>query len=134
MVQRYALWAPVVARILFGVFFLQAAAFKFPGSAAFAGNVAYTADKLPFPALAVTLAFALEVVTGLALVLGWHTRLAAAALVPYIALLTLLFHMTFASQVDYGFFIDHLLLIAGLLYVSGHGAQHFALRKDGPVV
>ena len=64
MVQRYALWAPVVARILFGVFFLQAAAFKFPGSAAFAGNVAYTTDKLPFPALAVTLAFALEVVTG----------------------------------------------------------------------
>lgn len=93
----------------------------------------YSADKLPLPAVAVTLAFVLEVICGVALLVGWRTRIAAAALVPYIALLTVLFHMTFASQVEYGFFIDHLLLIAGLLYVAGHGAQHFAVRKDAVV-
>ena len=36
--------------------------------------------------------------------------------------LTLLFHTTFASQVDYGFFVDHLIMIAGLLYIAAYGA------------
>ncbi len=124
-------WAPVVARIIFGAFFLFGASAKIPGTATFSGQVAMTAAAgVPLPEVALVLAFILELVAGLCLLLGWHTRLAAAILVPYIALLTVLFHLSFATQVDVGFFVDHLLLIAGLLYVSAHGAQRFALRRD----
>jgi len=130
----YRAWAPVVARIMFGVFFLQAAYFKVPGTALFDGTVGYAAAAgLPLPAVAVTLAFVLELLAGVALVLGWRTRIAALLLIPYVIVLTLVFHLSFATQVDYGFFVDHLLLIAGLIYVSAYGAEHGALRRDPPI-
>lgn len=127
----YKQWAPVLARITFGGMFLFAAFGKLPGSEMFIANVmAAVQVGVPFAYIAVLLAFVLEVVTGLMLVLGYHTRLAALALIPYIALLTVLFHISFSSPIEIGFFVDHLILIAGLIYVSVYGAQRFALRKD----
>lgn len=127
----YRQWAPVLARIIFGGVFLFAASGKIPGTEMFIGNVMASVQVgLPFAYAAVLAAFALEVVAGLSLVLGYRTRLAAGILIPYVVVLTLFFHLSFSSPVEIGFFVDHLILIAGLLYVSAYGAQHFALRKD----
>jgi len=85
----------------------------------FVGNVGAVAGVgLPFPTLMVVLAFILETGAGLMLLTGHYSRLAAAVLIPYIALLTILFHMSFRDQNEFGFFIDHLLLITSLLLLS----------------
>lgn len=129
--NAYQKWAPVVARIIFGLQFLLGASFKIPGTPFFAGEVAQTAAVgVPFPMVAVLLAFVLEVVLGLMLVFGWHARKAAMILAPYVLLLAVLFYRNLSDPMTMGMFVSHLSFIAGLLYVSVYGAQHFAVRKD----
>jgi putative oxidoreductase len=123
--------APLLARILIAVPFLFAAPFKMPGMASFAANVDFAAKTgVPFPSVAVALAALLDLVAGLMLVVGWHARPAAAALALYVALLTVIFHLDFTSHMKIGFFINHLVLIGALIYVSVYGAKSYAVRKD----
>lgn len=120
--QKYERIVPIIARVVFGLFFLFAAISKIPGTAMFANSVVATEQAgIPFPALAIILALILEVAAGASLITGYYSKVAGAILVPYIVLLTVLFHMSFTSQTDVGFFVDHILLIAGLLYVSAYG-------------
>lgn len=126
--RAYENWAPVVARWLLAFQFGVAAYFKVMF---FQGQVLQTgAAGVPFPALAVGAALVLEVLAGLCLLLGWHARVAAALLAPYVLLLALIFYHNFSDGMTVGLFISHLGLIAALLYVSVYGARHFALRKD----
>lgn len=125
----YESWAPVVARLLLAVPFAIGAIFKFPLAEGFAGQVAATAAVgVPFANVAVFLAFLLEIAIAASFTLGFHARLAAAVAVPYIVLLTALFHLTFATPYDFGFFIDHLVFIGAMLYVSVFGSGRWSLR------
>ncbi|HEV7121723.1 MAG TPA: DoxX family protein [Candidatus Paceibacterota bacterium] len=129
--RAYEVWAPVIARVVFGLQFLLGAAFKIPGTAFFSGEVAQTAAAgVPFATVLVFLAFIIEVVCGLMLVFGWHARKAAFVLAPYTLILALVFYRNIADVNIMGEFISHLAFIAGLLYVSVYGAQHAAVRKD----
>lgn len=129
LTPAYERFAPVVARVLFGLIFLQGAFYKIPGTEMFSLQVAASeAAGIPFAAIAVTLAFVLEVVAGLALVIGWKTRTAAAALVVFVALIAFFFGRNLADQMQMMTFFSCLQLIAGLLYVSVYGAQHLAVK------
>ena len=129
--RAYENWAPVLGRVLMGGLFLFAATMKIPGTATFAMEVGMTAAAgVPFASVAVTLALILEVVGGLALILGWKTRFFAFLLTLFVALLTVLFHMNFgADPMAVGMFVNHLGLLAGLLYISVYGARHCAVDK-----
>jgi putative oxidoreductase len=129
--RLYAIWAPAVARWLFAFVFLYSAYYKIPGSELFGMQVASTeAVGIPFPALAVTLAFILEVLASIALAVGWHTRLAAAALIVFVLLILVFFVRDFSDQTQLTIFFSCLELTAGLLYISVYGAEHVAIRKD----
>ena len=129
--RSYQQFAPLVARVIFGGMFLMGAAFKIPGTAPFLGEVGMSAAQgLPFAMIFVALAFLLEVVCGIAVIVGWHTRHAAFVLAVFTAALTFIFHSDFADMNSIGQFVSHLGLIAGLLYVSVYGAQSFAVSKD----
>lgn len=124
-------WAPVLGRILIAVPFIIGALFKIPGTAGFTSEASMTAAVgVPFATIGVFLAFVLEVIAAIALVLGWRVRLVAVVLIPYVVLLTALFHFHFDSPVAVGFFVDHLVLIGALLYVYGFGAGKCALTKE----
>jgi putative oxidoreductase len=124
----YERYAPFLARLIFGFQFLIGALFKVLWHQA---EVAQTAAVgVPFPELAVWLAFVLEVVLALALIVGYHTRIAAFTLAVYTFALALIFYNNLADPMTMGMFISHLGFIAGLLYVSVYGARSFALRKD----
>lgn len=128
--RRYEHWAPVVGRVLFGLQFLIAAVFKVIG---YSGEVAQTAAAgVPFAALAVALAFVLEAIAAIGLLIGWQARAIAFVLAPYVLLLALIFYHNLADQLQFGFFVSHLSMIAGLLYVSVYGGQNAAVRKDAP--
>ena len=129
--RAYENWVPVVARVLFGLEFLMGAAVKIPGTQSFFMEVGMTgAAGVPFPLIAVALAFVLELSAGLAMVVGWHAREAALVLAVFALALALIFFHTFADQTQVAEFINTIALMAGLLYVSVYGAQHAAVRRD----
>lgn len=127
----YQHWAPVVARVLFGTVLLMSAYFKIPGTASFAMQVEMSgAVGIPFPLIAVFLAFVLEVLAGFALILGWHARTAAFASAIFFVLIALFFYRDISDQATFGNFVNCLLQAAGLAYISVYGAKHFALKRD----
>ncbi|HUQ29981.1 MAG TPA: DoxX family protein [Candidatus Paceibacterota bacterium] len=129
--SNYERWAPVLGRILLAVPFLVGAFFKIPGTEGFAAEAGMTAAVgVPFATAAVFLAFLLEVLVGIAFIIGWKVRMFAAILIPYVILLTALFHHSFTTPYDIGFFVDHLVLIGALLYASVYGARYAAVTPD----
>lgn len=126
--RSFEIWAPFVARLIFGFQFLLGAYFKVIWHSA---EVAQTAAVgVPLPDLAVWLAFVLEVALGLALILGYRVRQTALVLALYVLLLAVLFYRNIADPMVMGMFVSHLGFIAGLLYVSVYGARHIAVRLD----
>lgn len=129
--RAYENWAPVVGRAFFGILFLFGAVLKIPGTAHFTEEVGFTASAgVPFALIAVTLAFILEVIAGIALIIGWKARTAAFILAIYTVILTLVFYHNFNDILAAGNFVSHLGLIAGLLYISVYGAQYAAVSKN----
>ncbi len=85
---------------------------------------------IPFPYVAVLLAFVLEVVGGVALVIGWHARTAAVLLAGFVMLIAFFFYRDWSDQATLGLFITCVTQTVGLVYISVYGAQHLAVRKD----
>lgn len=127
----YERWAPVVARVIMGLIFLMSAYYKIPGTESFAMQVGMSgAVGIPLPYLAVLAAFALEVVAGVALVIGWHTRTAAIALAVFVLLIALFFYRDWTDQTVFAGFMSCVVQIIGLVYISVYGAQHVAVKRD----
>lgn len=129
LTPTYEKWAPVIARVLFGLIFLSGAAFKIPGTENFDMQVGFaTGAGIPLPMIAVLLAFLLEVFAGVALIIGFHTRTAAAALIAFVVLIIFFFYRNPGDPAQFPLFMSSLQLIAGLLYVSVYGAQNMAFK------
>lgn len=127
----YERWAPVLVRVIFGLTFLMSAYYKIPGTETFSMQVAMSGDVgIPFPLIAVILAFVLEVVGGIALVIGWQTRTFAIALAAFVALIAAFFYRNLGDQAVFGLFMSCVTQIAGLVYLSVYGAQYAALSPD----
>lgn len=135
MLQQYVptfnRWAPFIARLLLAGSFLFSAMGKIPGSAMFKMEVDMSATAgLPFASLMVTLAFILEVVCGVMLIIGFRARLAAFLLAGFTALIALTFVRNVHDQQQLMILFSCMNLIAGLFYISVYGARHIALRPD----
>jgi putative oxidoreductase len=129
--RAYEKWAPVVARVVFGCQFLMGAFYKLPGTAGFAAEAGMTAAAgVPLATPLVALAFVLEVVGGLALILGWHARRAAFVLAIFTVALGFIFYNNWSDPMTMGMFISHLGLAAGLVFVSVYGAKSVAISRD----
>lgn len=76
----------------------------------------------------------LEVGGALALIVGWQTRLAAAALALFCVLSALLFHTDFGNQVQMIMFMKNFAIGGGLLFIAAHGAGAigFDVRSASP--
>lgn len=67
-------------------------------------------------------AIAVEVGAGLALLIGYQTRLASLLLAIFLIPTTLIFHTQFGDQNQLIHFLKNLAIMGGLLYVSVYGA------------
>ena len=126
----------LLGRVLLAVFFIPAGFGKIAG---FAGTVGYaTAMGLPLPQVGVAIALVVEIVGGLALLVGFQTRYAALALALALALafFTLVasyfFHGYWALPADQQMmqqlmFFKNIGVIGGLLAFAAHGAGGFSL-------
>jgi putative oxidoreductase len=116
--------AILIARLIFGLVFIQAAAFKFAlmGMDATAAEIA--GAGFPVPLLLAWVAAFFEVALAVAFVSGLFFSEAAVVAIAYVLFLAFSFHGPehwAGNPMEYGFFTDHFVFIAGLLFAAVHG-------------
>lgn len=120
----------LVGRILMAYFFIPAGVGKITG---FAGTVGYaTSVGMPMPTLAVGAGLVIELVGGLALLLGWGTRWAALVLAFFTLIASLFFHAYWGLPAEQAFmqqllFTKNVAVVGGLLAFAAFGPGAFSV-------
>jgi putative oxidoreductase len=120
----------LIGRILLAILFVPAGFGKIAG---FAGTVGYaTAMGLPAPQVGVAIALVIELFGGLALLIGYRTRLAAIALAVFTLVASFFFHAYWAVPAEQVMmqqlmFFKNIAITGGLLAFAAFGAGGFSL-------
>ncbi|MDZ4292010.1 MAG: DoxX family protein [Burkholderiales bacterium RIFCSPHIGHO2_02_FULL_66_10] len=120
----------LLSRLLLAVLFLPAGIGKITG---FAGTAGYIASVgLPMPTVAAAVAIAVEVLGGLALIVGFGTRWAALALALFTLGASFFFHNYWAMPAEQQMmqqlmFMKNIGVTGGLLALAAFGAGAFSL-------
>ncbi|MFK5949901.1 MAG: DoxX family protein [Methylococcales bacterium] len=69
----------------------------------------------------------IEIFAGLAVIIGWKTKLAASTLAGFSVISALIFHANFADQIQFIFFMKNIGLAGGLLLLVANGPGAYAL-------
>jgi putative oxidoreductase len=118
---------PFVGRLAIAAIFVLSGVSKVADPA---GNLAYVqAVGLPFPQLALAGAILVEIVGGALLVLGYRTRLVAAALAIFSIATAVFFHADLGDQNQFIHFFKNIAITGGLLQVAAFGAGRFGLDR-----
>ncbi len=124
----------LVGRILLAVLFVPAGYGKIAG---FAGTVGYaTAMGLPLPQVGVAIALVIELFGGLALLIGYRTRIAALALAVFTLVASFYFHAYWALPAEQQMmqqlmFFKNIAITGGLLAFAAFGAGAFSVDARG---
>ncbi len=114
----------LLARLLLAALFLPAGISKISG---FAGTAGYIASVgLPLPELGAAIAIAVEVLGGIALIIGFGTRWAALALAVFTLVASFFFHAYWALPAEL-MFMKNIGVVGGLLALAAFGAGAFSL-------
>ena len=98
----------------------------------FAGTQAYM-ESAGVPGTLLPLVIAVELLGGLAVVFGWHARVAAFLLAGFSLVSAVLFHANFGDQMQTIMFMKNLGLAGGFLMIVALGAGPYSLdnRQGG---
>ena len=113
----------LASRLLLAWLFVHEGVFLITNFAAASAGMAKS--SVPAPALAATIG--LQLVAGMAIAVGWHARLGAAALGLFCVATAILFHTNFANRNELLHFEKDLAIAGGLLILFAHGAGRWAL-------
>lgn len=123
--HSYADTAALVGRILLAIIFVLSGAGKLVDPA---GTIGYIgAAGLPLAPIAYAGAVAVELGGGIALILGYRTRLAAAGMALFSVLAALFFHSALADQNQMIHFMKNVAIAGGLLQVVAFGGGRISL-------
>lgn len=111
------------ARVLLAHIFILAGFNKIGG---YAGTQAYM-EAMGVPGALLPLVILLELGGGLALLVGWQTRLVAAALAGFSVAAAAIFHSNFGDQMQMIMFMKNISIAGGLLMVFAYGAGALSL-------
>ena len=120
----------LLARLLLAALFLPAGIGKISG---FAGTAGYIGSVgLPMPEVGAAIAIAVEVLGGIALILGLGTRWAALALAVFTLVASFFFHAYWALPAEQQMmqqlmFMKNIGVVGGLLALAAFGAGAFSL-------
>lgn len=117
--------ASLTGRVLLSAIFVLSGISKVSTPAGMIGYI--ESVGLPFPTLALAIAILVEVVGGIALILGYRTRLVAAGLALFSIATALAFHNELADQSQFIHFFKNIAMAGGLLQVAAFGAGRFSL-------
>ena len=130
--SAFAQYLPLAGRILLGLIFVMAGFGKLANPA---GTVGYMAAYgMPYADMLVWPTGLLELGGGILLMIGWHARWAATALILFTIAATFIFHAFWnvdaaQMQMQQIMFLKNLAIIGGLLYVVAYGSGPCSLTK-----
>jgi len=120
--------AELVGRVLLATIFLISGIGKI---SAYAGTAGYMAS-MGVPGALLPLVIATEVLGGLAIVLGYRTRITAFLLAGFTMLAALIFHHNLGDQIQMIMFLKNVAITGAFLLLVVHGAGAWSLdRKSG---
>lgn len=123
-----------IGRLLLAVLFLPAGIGKITG---FAGTVGYIASVgLPMATAGAVLAIIVEVLGGVALIIGYRTRLAAIVLAAFTLVASFFFHAYWSAPAEQQFvaqllFFKNIAVVGGLLTLAAWGSGAWSIDARG---
>ena len=115
--------AAPVGRVLIAIMFVMSGLSKISG---YAGTQGYM-ETVGVPGILLPLVIALEVAGGIAIIVGWQTRLAALALAGFCVISAILFHANFGDQIQMIMFMKNIAIAGGFLFLVANGPGAYAL-------
>ena len=115
--------ATPLGRLLIAAIFVVSGAGKI---AAYAGTQGYMESK-GVPGMLLPLTIIFEIAAGLAIIVGWQTRLAAIALAGFSVVTALVFHADLGDQIQFILLMKNFAIAGGLLFLVAFGPGAFAL-------
>jgi len=122
MNQLQAFAAPL-ARIMISLIFVTSGFSKISG---YAATQQYM-EAMGVPGALLPLVIAVELLGGLAVIVGWHTRIAAFLLAGFSLLSAFLFHANFGDQTQMIMFMKNISIAGAFLMIVSLGGGAFAL-------
>jgi putative oxidoreductase len=113
----------LTGRILLALIFILSGIGKIPDPAGTAGYM----ESMGVPGILVWPTILLEILGGIAIVLGFQTRIAAFALAVFTIAAAVIFHSNFADQMQMIMFLKNLSIAGGLLLLAASGALSFGV-------
>lgn len=113
----------LVARIMLAHIFLIAGLQKIGG---YEGTQGYM-ESVGLPGMLLPLVIFLEVGGGLAIIVGWQTKLAALALALFSIAAAVLFHNNFSDQMQTILFMKNIAMAGGLMLLAVYGAGGYSV-------
>lgn len=118
----------LVARVLLSAIFIWSGINKILDPS---GTQQYmVAHGMPATGLLLVAAIAIELGGGLSVLLGYRSRLGAAALGLFLIPATLIFHTNFTEPTQQIMFMKNLAILGGLLTIYQIGSGQFAIKRD----
>ena len=113
----------LIGRIMLALIFILAGVGKITDPA---GTIGYM-QSAGLPGLLLWPTIALELLGGIALVIGYKTRLVAFALAGFCLLTAALFHSNFADQMQMILFLKNIAIAGGLLLLAVGGSTAYSM-------
>lgn len=131
MNNLHVLSAPL-GRLFLAIMFVMAGLNKIGG---YAGTQGYM-EAMGVPGVLLPAVIALQVIGGVALIIGYKARLTSCLLAGFTVLSAIIFHSDFADQMQFMMFMKNISIAGGFLMIAAHGAGAYSLdnRKISSVV
>jgi len=110
-------------RILIAFMFIMSGVGKITG---FEATQAYM-EAQGVPGMLLLMAILVELVGGLAIVVGWYTRISAFLLAGFCVVSAVLFHLDFADQIQTIMFMKNMAIAGGFLFLVRFGAGEWSI-------
>ncbi len=119
-------YSHLLGRIFLAVIFIMAGIGKIKDPA---GTMGYMAS-VGLPGVLLWPTIALELLGGIAIVIGFKTRIVAVALAIFTVVAAVLFHNNMADQMQSIMFLKDISIAGGLLLLASSGATAFSVDKN----
>lgn len=118
-------YSHLLGRILIALIFIIAGAGKLMEPAGTAGYM----QSAGVPTILLWPTIALELLGGIAIILGFQTRIVSYLLALFCVATAVLFHMDFSDQMQQILFLKNLAIAGGFLLLASSGATALAIDK-----
>ena len=126
--DKFDVYTMPVGRVLIALIFIMSGMNKIFDYEATAGWM----DSMGVPSSLLPGVIALEVLGGLAIIVGWQTRWVALALAGFTILSAVIFHNDFSNQNEVGNFMKNIAISGGFLFLFATGGGRWSLDNKKP--